>query len=43
MPTMIAVITQDENANLTIAFPFLDTFLVPQIPEWKITQKNSCV
>jgi hypothetical protein len=40
MPTMIAVITRDEIANPTMALPFLDTFLVPQIPERKMTQQT---
>ena len=41
MPTMIAVITQDEDANLTMAPPLLDTFLVAQIPaERKMTQQT---
>jgi hypothetical protein len=40
MPTMIAVITQDEDANPTMGLPFLDTFLVPQIPERKMTQQT---
>jgi hypothetical protein len=40
IPTMIAVITQEENANPTMALPFLDTFLVPQIPEKKMTQRT---
>jgi hypothetical protein len=37
---MIAVVTQEENANLTMALPFLDTILVHQIPEKKMTQKT---
>ena len=32
--------TQEENDNSTMALPFLDTFLVPQIPEKKMTQKT---
>ena len=32
--------TQEENDNPTMAFPFLDTFLVPQIPERKLLQKT---
>jgi len=39
MPPIIAVVTQEENANLTMALPFLDTILVHQIPEKKMTQK----
>ena len=35
MPTMIAVIAQVENANLTMALPFLDTILVPHPDSWK--------
>jgi hypothetical protein len=45
MPTMIAVITQEEsaikplpNTNLTMALPFLDCFLVPQFPKKKLLQ-----
>jgi hypothetical protein len=30
---MIAVITQEEYANLTMALPFLDTILVTLLPE----------
>ena len=37
---MIAVITQEANANPTMALPFLDTILVLQIPEKKMTQKT---
>jgi hypothetical protein len=37
---MIAVITQDEIDIPTMALPFLDTFLVPQIPERKMTQQT---
>jgi hypothetical protein len=37
---MIAVITQDEDAGPTIGLPFLDTFLVPQIPGRKMTQQT---
>jgi ethanolamine utilization protein EutQ (cupin superfamily) len=40
MPTMIAVITQDEIEIPTMALPLLDTFLVPQIPERKMTQQT---
>jgi hypothetical protein len=40
MPTMIAVITQDEIDILTMAPPFLDTFLAPQIPDRKMTQQT---
>ncbi len=43
MPTMIPVQvtqTQEENDNPTMALPFLDTFLVPHIPEKKMTQKT---
>ena len=32
MPTMIAVITQYEDANPTMALPLLDSLLVAQIP-----------
>jgi hypothetical protein len=35
MPTMIAVIAQVENANPTMALPFLDTILVPHPDSWK--------
>ena len=38
MPTMIAVITQDEDANLTMAPPLLDTLLVAQIPAAMVAQ-----
>jgi hypothetical protein len=32
--------TQEENDNSTMALPFLDTFLVPQIPEKKMSKKT---
>ena len=32
--------TQEEKDNPTMALPFLDTFLVPQIPQKKMTQKT---
>jgi hypothetical protein len=45
MPTMIAVITQEESepkilppANPTMALPFSDTLLVPQTPQKKFVQ-----
>jgi ethanolamine utilization protein EutQ (cupin superfamily) len=37
---MIAVITQDEIVIPTMALPFLDTILVAQIPERKMTQQT---
>jgi hypothetical protein len=41
MPTMIPVqITQTQEENDNMALPFLDTFLVPQIPEKKMTKKT---
>jgi hypothetical protein len=40
MPTMIAVITQEEIEIPTMALPLLETFLVPQIPERKMTQQT---
>jgi ethanolamine utilization protein EutQ (cupin superfamily) len=40
MPTMIAVITQEEIEIPTMALPLLETFLVPQIPERKLTQQT---
>jgi hypothetical protein len=43
MPTMIPVQitqTQEENNNPTMALPVWDTFLVPQIPDKKMTQKT---
>ena len=43
MPTMIPVQitqTQEENDNPTMALPFLETFLDPQIPERKLLQKT---
>jgi hypothetical protein len=45
MPTMIAVITQEEfepkilsNTNLTMALPLLHPFFVPQFPKKKLLQ-----
>jgi ethanolamine utilization protein EutQ (cupin superfamily) len=40
MPTMIAVITQEEIEIPTMALPLLETFLAPQIPERKMTQQT---
>ena len=43
MPTMIPVQitqTQEENDNPTMAIPFLNPFLVAQIPERKLIQKT---
>jgi hypothetical protein len=47
MPTMIAVITQEESepkllppANPTMALPFSDTSFVPQFPKKKLVQKT---
>jgi cell division septation protein DedD len=47
MPTMIAVITQEESeqkllppANLTMALPFSGTVLVPQTSQKKFVQKT---